>query len=255
MRNKPVLYVVHGRQSGKTYEQIKNFIMLLGFAERFGFNIKPFDIRKEKHMMQYTFKKEPVKPVMSEYIKRYQFPQPDIKFHYEHGSDVIATVTNKVTAKVVDAHDEAICNEIKAFAAKNGFTDLYLIDKNFVIRALKHDKIVEYKNETIAEQQAEIEKLKKELDIAHMRNADAVEQCAALRAKLRAAHDECDNLKKELNAYRDRVKNLEARYKTLQISRDIANERCVELREELAACYEELRKYEEARRALKNFLN
>ena len=48
----------------------------------------------------------------------------------------ICTIANKIHAKLVDAQEEAVYRAIVDEAIKNGITDLFLLDKEFVLNAL-----------------------------------------------------------------------------------------------------------------------
>lgn len=48
----------------------------------------------------------------------------------------ISTITKKIHAKLVDAQEEAVYRAIVDEAIKNGITDLFLLDKEFVLNAL-----------------------------------------------------------------------------------------------------------------------
>lgn len=50
------------------------------------------------------------------------------------------TLTHNLCAKVVDMQNEVLCEEIVSFAKKQGITDLFLIDEDFVKSALMHEK-------------------------------------------------------------------------------------------------------------------
>lgn len=56
--------------------------------------------------------------------------------------DIYQEVDNirmKIVAEVVDKTDTAICNAIINAAREEGVTDLYLIDREFVISAIKNE--------------------------------------------------------------------------------------------------------------------
>ena len=53
-------------------------------------------------------------------------------------SDVYS-FTGKMIAQINDITDETICNAIINYAKSEGYTDLYLIDENFVKRAIERE--------------------------------------------------------------------------------------------------------------------
>lgn len=67
----------------------------------------------------------------------------ELKTHFRHQlespSDYISRMINGVIAKVVDTHDQAIVDAVLEEAKRLGFTTLYLIDKDFVIRAFTNE--------------------------------------------------------------------------------------------------------------------
>ena len=51
----------------------------------------------------------------------------------------IYTITQKVQAQITDLSEKAIVQAIIDFAKEQGYTDLYLIDKEFIISAILHE--------------------------------------------------------------------------------------------------------------------
>ena len=51
----------------------------------------------------------------------------------------VGRIKMKIVAEVVDKTDMAICNAIIDAARAEGVTDLYLIDRDFVITALRNE--------------------------------------------------------------------------------------------------------------------
>jgi hypothetical protein len=50
-----------------------------------------------------------------------------------------ASYIEKAMAQVVELEDKIICQAIIDVAAKEGFTTVFLIDKEFIISAIKHE--------------------------------------------------------------------------------------------------------------------
>lgn len=74
-----------------------------------------------------------------------EFPMKEIELnsHFRHKlespSDYISRMINGVVAKVVDTHDQAIVNAVIEEARNLGMTTLYLIDRDFVVRAFDNE--------------------------------------------------------------------------------------------------------------------
>lgn len=70
-------------------------------------------------------------------MKYIKLPKPEIK-----PIDFDATVwslSSRIGAYVTDITDEAICAAIIEYAIKQGFSDLYLIDEEFIKSAITHE--------------------------------------------------------------------------------------------------------------------
>lgn len=63
----------------------------------------------------------------------------DLKMRVDHAPDdsIVYTVTQKLVAEVVDRTDEVLIQAIIAEAERSGVSDLYLIDRQFVLEALQ----------------------------------------------------------------------------------------------------------------------
>lgn len=55
----------------------------------------------------------------------------------DYSGDYIAMVRNKMLAEVVDTQDRVILEAVIRAAEEAGFTDLYILDKKFVMDALR----------------------------------------------------------------------------------------------------------------------
>lgn len=53
--------------------------------------------------------------------------------------DSVATLHKKIMAQIVDTTDRAICEAIREYAYKQGVTDIYLIDEEFIKSAIMHE--------------------------------------------------------------------------------------------------------------------
>lgn len=78
----------------------------------------------------------------NEYFKRVTIPA-DIKLEPpvedDTGYRCNLTYIEKMMAQVVDMADEVILQALIDFAKENGFTTLFLIDKEFMLSAIKHE--------------------------------------------------------------------------------------------------------------------
>lgn len=57
----------------------------------------------------------------------------------ESGADHIHTITTKIMAELVRKEEDYVIDKIIECAKENGVSVLYLIDRDFVIDALKHE--------------------------------------------------------------------------------------------------------------------
>jgi hypothetical protein len=84
-------------------------------------------------------RKEP-KPLLKAPIgKRYHLADPLIDVQYSENEKYISTHINKLVAHITDLTDKVICDEIVKLAKEQGVTDLYLLDKEFITNAIKHE--------------------------------------------------------------------------------------------------------------------
>lgn len=83
---------------------------------------------------------------MDNYFKRVNIPA-EIKIKKDvcktlDGGDLFnyqASYIEKATAQVVELEDKIICQAIIDAAAEEGYTTVFLIDKEFIISAIKHE--------------------------------------------------------------------------------------------------------------------
>jgi hypothetical protein len=83
---------------------------------------------------------------MDKYFKRVNIPQ-EMKFRKDiykpmNGGDVFnyqSSYIEKAMAQVVALEDKIICQAIIDAAEEEGFTTVFLIDKEFIISAIKHE--------------------------------------------------------------------------------------------------------------------
>lgn len=72
---------------------------------------------------------------MDKRLMHYEFPRDQIQF-----DGTMVELPGKVAAVVEDATDAAIVAAILAAARAEGVTDLYLIDKTFILDAIREKK-------------------------------------------------------------------------------------------------------------------
>lgn len=78
-------------------------------------------------------------------MKYIKLPQPEIKpIDFD---ETVWTLSGRLAAYVTDITDKAICDAIIAYAIKEGFSNLYLIDEEFVKSAITHE-IIRRKGDT-----------------------------------------------------------------------------------------------------------
>ena len=63
-------------------------------------------------------------------------PLSDLQFSIDKN---IYTITQKIQAQIADLSEKAIVQAIIDFAKEQGYTDLYLIDKEFIMSAILHE--------------------------------------------------------------------------------------------------------------------
>jgi DNA-binding NtrC family response regulator len=76
------------------------------------------------------------------YFKRVHLNRLDVVSPAPDGVDIIKDVqeiTQKISAQVIDMTDNALIDAIVKAAYKEGVNDLFLIDKEFIISAIKHE--------------------------------------------------------------------------------------------------------------------
>ena len=117
-------------------------------------------------MNNHIFKKEPKHPVMSKHIigkGRWQEPEIILKSSWdgEEVNGVMATLRKDILARVVDTTDKAIVDAVIDFARSEGFTDVYLIDKTYIMAALESKQANDAEIDNLC---AEVEHLKKKSD-------------------------------------------------------------------------------------------
>lgn len=66
---------------------------------------------------------------------------PTPKFGEDEFGNYFASYTNKILAEVVDTSDKAIVEAIIKEATAQGVNELFLIDKEFIMSAIKHEII------------------------------------------------------------------------------------------------------------------
>ena len=85
-------------------------------------------------------------PKENPYLRRRWVAHVNLKtpspiFSENENGDVIGSVTNKVLAEVVDTADKAIVDAIIREATVQGVNDIFLIDKEFIMSAIRHELI------------------------------------------------------------------------------------------------------------------
>ena len=78
-------------------------------------------MKQDKPMMHYTLKSNP----------------PKLDIHETDDGGAIYEITNKILAKIIDAQEEAIVDAVIQAAIEEGISDLFILDKKFVLDALK----------------------------------------------------------------------------------------------------------------------
>lgn len=71
-------------------------------------------------------------------LKRIQLNIPKIEFNIL-GENPSARFQMDLMAKVVDHEDKVLCDAIIKYATEQGYTDLYLIDEEFIRSAIIHE--------------------------------------------------------------------------------------------------------------------
>lgn len=148
----PKLYVAFARAGGKAYETQRLMYDLLVS----GYKLEPMNVKKENNMNDIEFTnlhvknilngvigaKPPKQPVMSKPIQHMVVQEPEIVLKSSWDDDevngVMATFRKDIYAKVIDTMDKAIVDAVIDFAKSEGFTDVYLIDKTFIVDAFNN---------------------------------------------------------------------------------------------------------------------
>lgn len=71
-------------------------------------------------------------------IKYIELKKPEVKFDLL-AENPSAHFTRALMAKVVDHKDKVLCDAIIKYATEQGYTDLYLIDEEFIRSAIIHE--------------------------------------------------------------------------------------------------------------------
>ena len=71
-------------------------------------------------------------------IKYIELNKPEVKFDLL-AENPSAHFTRELMAKVVAHQDKVLCDAIIRYAAEQGFTDLFLIDEEFIRSAIIHE--------------------------------------------------------------------------------------------------------------------
>lgn len=77
-----------------------------------------------------------------EYLEHVKLNPPKIEFRSNTDGDTstyIGTITANIVARVVEKTDEVIVDAVVKEAAAEGVTDLFLIDKEFIMTAIKNE--------------------------------------------------------------------------------------------------------------------
>jgi hypothetical protein len=71
-------------------------------------------------------------------IKYIELKKPEVKFDLL-AENPSAHFTRELMAKVVDHKDKVLCDAIIEYAAERGYTDIFLIDEEFIRSAIIHE--------------------------------------------------------------------------------------------------------------------
>lgn len=71
-------------------------------------------------------------------INHYQLKMPEIKTAFGE-EPYTATLQRALMAQVVKHQDKVLCDAIIKYATENGYTDLFLIDEEFIRSAIIHE--------------------------------------------------------------------------------------------------------------------
>lgn len=74
---------------------------------------------------------------MSEYLQRIRFKSNDIIDY--NADDESLLIKHKIVSKIIDTTDKMLVDSMIKFAEENGYTDLYLIDKDFLQSAILNE--------------------------------------------------------------------------------------------------------------------
>ena len=77
---------------------------------------------------------------MKEYFKHISLPTQTIEPYFDDTKiKSVFKATQNIIASVVNLSDKAIVEAIKEFAIEQDFTEIYLMDEDFIITALKNE--------------------------------------------------------------------------------------------------------------------
>lgn len=72
-------------------------------------------------------------------IKHFELTKPEPKFDLDSQDTYTATIQRALVAEVVSHQDKVLCDAIIKYAVDRGFTDLFLIDEEFIKSAIIHE--------------------------------------------------------------------------------------------------------------------
>lgn len=226
----PKLYVAVGRAGGKVYESQRLMYDLLVN----GYKLEPMNVKKENNMNDIEFTNlraknilnavigaKPLKqPVMSKHIigkGRWQEPEIILKSSWDGDevNGVMATFSKDILAKVVDTTDKAIVDAVIDFARSEGFTDVYLIDKTYIMAALESkqeldelERDLEEGQKLLEDRKATIEQLVYERDRLLRDLKDSEERNNVKDALIDEQRKKIEEMRDELLALRNKNKCL-----------------------------------------------
>lgn len=71
-------------------------------------------------------------------VKHYSLQEPKINLNLE-GESYLTSTTRSLMAQVVNHEDEVLCEAIIRYAVERGYTDLFLVDEEFVKAAIENE--------------------------------------------------------------------------------------------------------------------
>ena len=100
--------------------------------------IYPADFWDDFLKKDKTHKLPEIKPIT---YQRIRVPKIDIAATFTNDTSVnyVASYAQKIVARVMDVTNATIVQAITDFAVETGVTDLYLIDEEFIVSAIKHE--------------------------------------------------------------------------------------------------------------------